>query len=192
MSRRLLGATGIGAAALLVAIASPALEGQVPGTPALAAPPLIVTAYNGGPPISYTVPRTPSGDPDLQAAWSGDDVANVPGGRPASAGGRLYMSDEEFRNRQAAVDQGILRAENAEGVFRNAFARRAFRQTSIFVDPPEGRQVFPTPEAVRSRRAPRDVGTFGDGPFDTPEDFTLHERCITLGIWGSAIPVLRP
>jgi hypothetical protein len=30
-----------------------------------AAPPLVVTAYNGGPPIPYTVPRTPWGDPDL-------------------------------------------------------------------------------------------------------------------------------
>jgi hypothetical protein len=97
------------------------------------------------------------------------------------------MTDEEFKNRQAMVEKGVLRGEGAIGVFRNAFPRRAFRQTSIFVDPPNGRQVLPTAEAEK-RRAPRDTGTFGNGPFDTPEDFTLHERCITLGVWGSAIP----
>src|SRR4030095_7523486 len=31
---------------------------------AQSAPPLVITAYNGGAPIPYTVPRTPWGDPD--------------------------------------------------------------------------------------------------------------------------------
>jgi hypothetical protein len=34
------------------------------------APPLVITAYNGGAPISYTVPKTPWGDPDLQGVWN--------------------------------------------------------------------------------------------------------------------------
>ena len=46
-----------------------------------------------------------------------------------------------------------------------------------------------TPEAEK-RRAPRDRGTFGDGPFDTPEDFTLYDRCITRGIVGSVLRVV--
>jgi hypothetical protein len=39
------------------------------------APPLFITAYNGGAPIPYTVPKTPWGDPDLQGVWSSDDTA---------------------------------------------------------------------------------------------------------------------
>jgi hypothetical protein len=33
-------------------------------------------------------------------------------------------------------------------------------------------------------------GSFGAGPFDTPEHFTLHDRCITRGIVGSILPVV--
>ncbi len=43
---------------------------------------------------------------------------------------------------------------------------------------------------ARKRAAPRDRGTFGDGPFDTPEDFTLYDRCITRGIYGSVARVV--
>jgi hypothetical protein len=46
-----------------------------------------------------------------------------------------------------------------------------------------------TPEAEK-RRATRDRGSFGAGPFDTPEDFTLYDRCITRGIVGSILPVV--
>ena len=50
-----------------------------------------------------------------------------------------------------------------------------------------------TPEAEK-RRAPRDQGTFGDGPFESVEDFTLYDRCITRGIVGSvlALTLARP
>ena len=47
-----------------------------------AAPPLVITAYNDGAPIPYTVPRTPWGDPDLQGVWSSDDTAGIPRERP--------------------------------------------------------------------------------------------------------------
>src|SRR5690606_10921703 len=30
----------------------------------------------------------------------------------------------------------------------------------------------------------------GAGPFDSPEDFTLYDRCITRGIVGSVLPVV--
>jgi len=46
-----------------------------------------------------------------------------------------------------------------------------------------------TPEALK-RRAPRDRGTFGDGPFDSTQDFTLYDRCITRGIVGSVLRVI--
>ena len=57
------------------------------------------------------------------------------------------------------------------------------------VDPPNGIMPQPLPEA-RKRAAPRDRGTFGDGPFDTPEDFTLYDRCVTRGIYGSVARVV--
>ena len=46
-----------------------------------------------------------------------------------------------------------------------------------------------TPQA-ETRRAPRDRGTFGNGPFESTTDFTNYDRCITRGIVGSVLPVV--
>jgi hypothetical protein len=154
-----------------------------------AAPPLVVTAYNGGAPIPYTAPRSPWGEPDLQGVWSTDDTAGIPRERDAKLGRRLYQTDEEWAARQQQVATGIQRGESATGAFRNDYAQRAFRQTSLIVDPPDGRQPGVTPEA-ETRRAPRDRGSFGNGPFNTFEDFTLYDRCITRGIVGSVLRVI--
>src|SRR6187200_3535190 len=154
-----------------------------------AAPPLVITAYNGGAPIPYTVPKTPWGDPDLQGVWSSDDTSGIPRERPKDLGNNLYLSDEAFAARVKQVEQGVKRGETDIGSFRNDFARRAFRQTSLIVDPPDGAMPAVTKEAEK-RRASRDRGTFGEGPFNTTEDFTLYDRCITRGIVGSVLRVV--
>jgi hypothetical protein len=177
---------------LVMAAGSAVLAGLTPlavSTQKAAAPPLVVTAYNGGAPIPYTAPKTPWGEPDLQGVWSSDDTAGIPRERPAALGNKLYQSDDEWAARQKQVADGIRRGESAVGSFRNDYAQRAFRQTSLIVDPPDGRQPAVTPEAEK-RRAPRDRGTFGNGPFDTFEDFTLYDRCITRGIVGSVLRVI--
>jgi hypothetical protein len=183
---------------MFVALASLPINGQAPTQIGAGAPDLVITAYNGGPPIPYTVPRTPWGDPDLQGVWSSDD-AQFGGGRGRGAGAGagaaqgpppLYLTDEQFAARQKQIADGVINAEqNAETSFRSDFARRAFRQTRIIVDPPDGAQPQPTADA-RKRAAPRDQGTFGNGPFESVEDFTLYDRCITRGVWGSVMRVV--
>ena len=153
------------------------------------APPLVITAYNAGPPTPYSPPRTPWGDPDLQGVWSSDDTSGIPMQRPANLGNELYQSDEQWAARQKQTQQGIQNALSAIGTFRGDYARRSFRQTSLIVDPPDGRTPAFTP-AAEKRRAPRDRGTFGDGPFNSPEDFTMYDRCITRGIVGSVLRVV--
>jgi hypothetical protein len=151
-------------------------------------PPLVITAYNGGSPIQYATPKTPWGDPDLQGVWSSDDTSGIPMSRPQNITG-LYQNDEQWAARQKQTQQGVQNALNAIGTFRGDYARRSFRQTSLVVDPPDGRAPQPTEDA-RTRAAPRDRGTFGNGPFNTPEDFTLYDRCITRGIIGSVLRVV--
>ena len=102
------------------------------------APSLVITAYNGKPATPYTTPRTPWGDPDLQGVWSSDDTSGIPRERPKELGTNLYLSDEAYAARVKQVEQGIQRGESDIGSFRNDFARRAFRQTSLIVDPPDG------------------------------------------------------
>jgi hypothetical protein len=169
---------------LFVVIAAPPVATQGSRVPAL-----VITAHNGAPGPSYVTPKTPWGEPDLQGVWSSDDTAGIPRERPAELSSSLYQSDEEFAARQKQVQQGVQRGVNATGSFRNDFATRAFRQTSLIVDPPDGRLPMTTP-AAEKRRASRDRGTFGDGPFDTFEDFTLYDRCITRGIVGSVLRVI--
>ena len=174
------------ATALIIAVlASLPVAGQ-----ATAAPPLVITAYNGGASTKYAAPRTPWGDPDIQGTWSSDDTEGIPRERPPALGTQLYQSDEEYSARAKQIQANVANRENnATSTFRNDFARRAFRQTSIIVDPPDGRMPAFTAEAVK-RRASRDRGTFGDGPFDTTEDFTLYDRCITRGVVGSVLRVV--
>ena len=174
------------AAAIVALMASLPVVAQSASTPA---PSLVITAYNAGSPTPYVPPRTPWGDPDLQGVWSSDDTSGIPMQRPANLGNELYQSDELWAARQRQTEQGIQNALNAIGTFRGDYARRSFRQTSLIVDPPDGRTPAFTP-AAEKRRAPRDRGTFGDGPFNSPEDFTMYDRCITRGIVGSVLRVV--
>jgi hypothetical protein len=182
MTSRIL--ASITCAATVAGVASLPVAGQ--GRPA--APPLVVTAYNGGAPVDYAMPRTPWGDPDLQGVWSSDD-ATMPMQRLQDLGTPLYLEPEALAQRENQIEAGVERAENAVGSFRGDFARRAFGQTSPIVDPPDGRMPAFTSHA-ETRRAPRDRGTFGEGPFETPEDFTLYDRCVTRGIAGSVLRVI--
>jgi hypothetical protein len=182
--RRLLILPAIPIAIALVALVAPRVATQTHKVPAL-----VITANNGGSPAHYVTPKTPWGEPDLQGVWSSDDTAGIPRERAEELGMRLYQTDEEFATRKKQVDVGVQRGQNAVGSFRNDFATRAFRQTSLIIDPPDGRMPETTPQAEK-RRASRDRGTFGNGPFNTFEDFTLYDRCITRGIVGSVLRVI--
>jgi len=174
-----------------VAVAGPlglVVSGQNYATP----PPLVVTAFGGKPAPPYKTPVTPWGDPDLQGTWSSDDTDGIPmargGGRGAAAPTGLYRSEAEQAQRQQQIDNAAKSAEtNATSTFRFDFGRRAFAQTSLIVDPPDGRMPAYTDEG-RKRPMPR--GTYGNGPLDWTTDFSLYERCITRGILGSSLRVI--
>ncbi len=179
MKRRLLVAISVAAVSAFVALQSLPLQGQGQVIGA-GAPDLVITAYNGGPPIPYTVPRTPWGDPDLQGTWSSDDAqfGGGGGGRGGARGGAaaggaraggargtggrggppgpppLYLNDEQFAARQKAIADGVVNRENnATSTFRNDFARRAFRQTRTIVDP-RGRSTAAHGRSQKARRSP--------------------------------------
>jgi hypothetical protein len=207
---RKLGWVGVFAAIMaLVTYAGIPVSGQqqMPrpyGTP----PPLVITAF-GGKPVTYKAPRTPWGDPDLQGVWSSDDMENVgiaAGGGRGGGGGRgarggaqqaaaapagpppLYLDEAGLKARQEQVTKGATsRDTSAESAFRFDYARRAFPQTRLLVDPPDGRMPSVWPN-VENRGMPR--GTYGPGPLDSWNDFSLYERCITRGIGGSILRVI--
>lgn len=137
----------------------------------------------------WKAPRTPWGHPDLQGVWTSDDMRGVPLSRPADQADRESLTVEEFDRRAGRDETSRDRAVNQETILRNEFGVRTFGYTSLVIDPPDGR-VPELTAAGRARRASTaGVGTFGTGPFNDFDDFTLYDRCITRGVSGIS-PVL--
>jgi hypothetical protein len=135
----------------------------------------------------WKAPRTPWGHPDLEGTWTTDDMRGVPMSRSTQFAMRRYLTDEEFaaREKQRSTAREIDNART--GTFRNEEGSRDFSYTSMVIDPPDGR----VPELTAAARArPRTQGSFGVGPWEKIEDFSLYDRCITRGLVGSFMPAV--
>jgi hypothetical protein len=125
------------------------------------------------------VPRTPDGRADLQGTW--DFAQLTPFERPGDFAGREVVSEDEAeelaqkrietthkdrRDGGAAAD-----VERAYNDFWWDFGTRVSRQSSLVVDPPDGRVPPMTAEAQERIAARRNR-------FDNPEERPLPERCI--------------
>ena len=143
----------------------------------------------------YTVPRTSWGDPDLEGIWPSINMVRVPMERARQYGNRILMNDEEH-----AI---VLRRENDRiaAMARDGTGGQlggpghwvewgtSQRQTSLVVDPPNGRLPALTPDGeMRQSRAPQ--GPASGEILNGPQDFTMWERCISRGVLGSTLPVL--
>jgi hypothetical protein len=136
---------------------------------------------------SRTPPRTPWGDPDLQGVWS---IATItPFERPSALAGKQVLTEQEA----AELEQRTLTTTNQDrrdGAGTDADVARAYndfwwdrgtkvvstRQTSLVVDPPDGR-VPPLTQEGQTRAAARAARGY-----DSWEDRSLWERCITRGL----------
>ena len=134
----------------------------------------------------WKTPRNALGQPDIEGTWTSDDMRGVPVSRQQTYGTRQYMTDQEFaareKQREAARNVDDARA----GTFRNEEGTRSFSYTSMVIDPPDGR----VPPQVPGARRGRGGGTFGVGPWEKVQDFSLYDRCITRGAVGSIMPAV--
>jgi hypothetical protein len=179
MTRRFLSAIHIVAACALVMTSSIPAAAQAKGSADASA------AKRTNP--HWKAPRTAWGHPDLEGIWTTDDMRGVPMSRPAAFGTREHMTDEEFAQR-ATQRQNARDIDDARtGTFRNEEGSRAFSYTSMVIDPPDGR-VPPLTAAAQTR--PRLQGSFGVGPWEKVQDFSLYDRCITRGAVGSFMPAV--
>ena len=134
---------------------------------------------------SYSPPRTPWGDPDLQGMWPSGPLAEVPFERPASFGTRAQLNDAEYaaaqRRAQADISPGT--APPPHWLERG----RASRQASLVVDPPDGRLPPLTGDGMRRAERWRTT-TAPSYSYAGPEDLTPYDRCISRGVLGSHFP----
>ena len=149
-------------------------------------------------PKAWTHPETPWGDPDLQGTWTSDDCIGTPQNRPANFGDRLYFTEQEIADRQAKITSQQQKDLVETATNQKAGtgppghwgerARRPCRQTSLVIDPPNGR----TPDMVataKARPAPEGAGN-ATPKADSWTDFSYYIRCITRGVPGSIFPVI--
>jgi feruloyl esterase len=151
---------------------------------------------------SYAPPKTPWGDPDLSGNYTNKYEYGTPFERPTEFEGRRLEDvtakelQDAVKKRQAdTLERAKFFGGDPEGKIGNSAEFRDIYEVSrgsrawLVIDPPEGRIPAVTPEGrARAALAARASTSFGNGPFDGPEDFSLWERCITRGFPGSMLP----
>lgn len=153
----------------LTVAAAVSAEGQSPKAVALGASPAGKVA----------IPRTPDGRPDLHGTW--DFAQLTPFERPTEFTGKSTLTEQEAEgfarqriettNKDRRDGGAKADVERAYNDFWWDFGTRVAKQTSLVVDPPDGRLPALTP-AAKERAAARPTG------FDNPEELPLRERCI--------------
>ena len=140
----------------------------------------------------YIVPRTPDGQPDLQGLWTNDTI--TPMERPASLQGRAFLTEDEITAMEVNLaERRTFADDNIEvtvggniGGYNQVWLDSgdtvlSTGQTSLIVDPPNGRA--PLRESAAAIR---------DYYFAHVEDdyiySTVWDRCLTRGVPGSMLP----
>jgi hypothetical protein len=136
----------------------------------------------------WKAPRTSWGAPSLDGQWSVDDMRGIPTVRPDNLGTRDSLTQEEFVQRARQQQGGDDRARKEETFLRNEWGTRVFGFASLVVDPPNGHMPELTAAAKAKVAAQKPQGTFSNAVFNSFDDFTLYDRCITRGIFGSVLP----
>jgi hypothetical protein len=162
-------------------------------------------------PAGWKTPRTAWGDPDLQGTWPISYVGGVPlercagglGGRggappPPCDPQKAFYTDEEYRTRLgASAGRGdryadAIKSGNFGGAFQAGVVDPTVvqRQTSLIVDPPNGRLPEMTDEGKRLSALMRSSWALPDETptYDSEFDFDTWDRCITRGMPASMFP----
>jgi hypothetical protein len=148
---------------------------------------------------SFSAPRTPWGEVDLQGVW--DYRTITPLERRPELGDREFYTDEEVAELEGRAAARLDQPPDAETPANLVHAQYMTdpgryldesRRTSLIVDPSNGRIPPLTPAAEQRQAQARAAGAPArtGGRADSWLDRTLLERCITRGLPGALLPGL--
>jgi len=143
-------------------------------------------------PHDYTPKTTSWGAPDFRGTWPIDHLNGTPLQRDPKYGNRVFLSDEEFAQKEKFLQGFQERYAKEEqsgqiGIGHWAESGEANRRTSLIVDPADGRLPALTPEGKRLGALMRSSWRKGQS-FDWVTDFDSWDRCITRGMPASMFP----
>jgi hypothetical protein len=189
----------VAALASIVSMPSVRVAGQAPASaPVQPKRPRAVKAE------SYVVPRTPWGDPDLQGNFTNKYEQGTPFERPAEFDGKRIedvqgqeLADLVKRRQELAIERAPFLSGDPTGKiagpmeFRDIYEITRAARPWFVVDPPDGKIPPMTPEGQRRIAArPRAGSSFSNGVYDSYEDLSLYDRCITRGYPSSMLPAI--
>jgi len=136
---------------------------------------------------NWKPPKTAWGEPDLQGIWPLNHLIAVPLERPRQLGTKAYLTDEEVAKAQDALDARNSRFKGGAIPVADT-STRVMKQTSLIIDPPDGRFPALTEYGKKLQADMRSSYRPGQTVFDTPADFSAWDRCITRGMPVSMEP----
>ena len=151
-----------------------------------------VDLYHLAPIPDYTPKKTPWGDPDLRGMWPIDSLGGLPLQRTEAQGNRVYLTDEEFAQREGRMEasrEAASKETNAGKLGMGNWVEMtgAGRRTSLLVDPANGRLPELTPYGKHMQAIGRSSWISGQ-TYDWTTDFDSWDRCITRGFPASMFP----
>jgi hypothetical protein len=156
------------------------------------------------PAATYTPPKTPWGDPDLQGNYTNKYEQGTPFERPAEFEGKTLadisaadLADAIKKRQQRAIDNAPFLSGDPTGTiagpmeFRDIYEVSKASRPWFVSDPPDGKIPPMTPEARQRIAARRPTGSsFSNGVYDSYESLGLYDRCITRGYPSSMLPAI--
>src|SRR5262252_5964023 len=156
------------------------------------------------PTTTYTPPKTPWGDPDLQGNYTNKYEQGTPFERPADLEGKTLadlssadLADIIKKRQQRAIDNAPFLSGDPTGTiagpmeFRDIYEVSKASRAWFVTDPPDGKIPPMLPEAQKRIAAlPRSGSSFSNGVYESYESLGLYDRCITRGYPNSLLPAI--
>jgi catechol 2,3-dioxygenase-like lactoylglutathione lyase family enzyme len=138
----------------------------------------------------YDAPRTPWGEPDLQAIWTSNSSHGIPLERPEGIDATELTVEEAVARREGGTLGSVWGYEREwRDTTLGYGGATVSTQVAMLIDPPDGRLPALTPRGEQLTAELNELLRIArEGPFSGPQDIPPDDRCITGGLPRLMLP----